>query len=224
MIIPTLDEASRLPRCLAALADQPPPCELIVADGGSRDGTRALAAAHGAVRLVDAPRGRATQMNAGARASRGELLWFLHADCVPPAGALDAIRSALADPRAALAAFRFAIDGRRAAYRLIERGVALRTRLLRLPWGDQGLALRRTDFEAVGGFEEIPLFEDARIVRALRRRGRLATIPLPLPTSARRWESRGPWRLTALHLRLALLERLGAAPDALARHRDGAVR
>ncbi|RMF71068.1 MAG: glycosyltransferase [Acidobacteria bacterium] len=224
IVVPVLDERDSLPRCLASLSGQQPPCEVLVVDGGSTDGTRALAASTQGVRVVDAPPGRASQMNAGARAARGALLWFLHADCTAPPGAVAALRRTLADPRVALAAFRFAIDGDRPAYRLIERGVALRCRLLRLPYGDQGLALRRATFERIGGFEDVPLFEDVRLVRAARRLGRLALLPLALPTSPRRWERTGMLRLTVLHLRLALLERLGVPPARLAARRAQGTR
>jgi rSAM/selenodomain-associated transferase 2 len=219
VIVPALDEEVALPGCLAALQAQAPPLEVIVVDGGSRDATRALAAGTAGVTLLESDPGRATQMNRGAAAARGELLWFVHADCRPLPGSVAALRGALAHPHVSIGSFRFALDAAGAAYRLYEWGVALRVAVLRQPYGDQGLFMRARDFAAVGGYPELPLFEDARLVRALRRRGRLARLRLPLPTSARRWERIGLLRTSAQHLQLGLLERLGVPVEVLARRR-----
>ena len=134
---------------------------------------------------------------------------------------MTAIRHALRDPRVAGGAFRFVLDGSRRAYRVIEAGVALRTRWLRLPLGDQGLFLRRADFEAIGGYRDVPLLEDLYLVREIRRRGRLAVLDLPLVTSCRRWEAHGLAATTFRHCRLLVLENLGASPERLARIREG---
>ncbi len=220
LIVPTLNEARTLPRCLAGLDLQDERLRVVVADGGSTDGTRRVAEGLGATLVVEAPRGRAAQLNAGAAAARADVLWFVHADCRAPAGAPDAIRRALADPRVVGGAFRFALDGRGAALRLLELGVRVRCALLRLPYGDQGLFVRRAVFETMGGFPGIPLFEDVRLVRALKRRGRLALLPLCLPTSPRRWRRDGVAGTTARHLALAVLERVGVPPERLAVWRE----
>lgn len=224
VIIPALDEARALPAVFAALRGQEPPLEILVVDGGSRDDTCAVAAREPGVRAFVSDRGRAAQMNAGARVAQGEILWFLHADCWPEPGAAAAIRRAMSDPRAAIGAFRFALDGRHLLFRLYEFGVWLRTLLFRMPYGDQGLFLPRAVFEAIGGYEDIPLFEDVRLVRAARRRGRLARLAQPLPTSARRWQEHGIVRTTLLHFRLIAMEKLGTPPEALARRRAAAKR
>ncbi|MBZ5638184.1 MAG: TIGR04283 family arsenosugar biosynthesis glycosyltransferase [Acidobacteriia bacterium] len=222
IVIPVLDEERPLARCLAALTSEAAPWEAVVVDGGSRDRTREVARSFEGVRVIVAPRGRARQMNAGAAGTSGELLWFLHADCVPRPGAVAAIRRALDDPGTSLGAFRFRLDGDRRAYRLLEYGVAARVRLFGLPFGDQGLFLRRATFDAIGGFRDVPLFEDVYLVREARRRGRLARLPMPLPTSPRRWETRGLLRSSGTDLALLVLERLGVSAARLARIRERA--
>ena len=222
IVIPTLDEERALPACLDRLAGETSPHEIIVADGGSHDGTRRIAEARQGVRFLEAPRGRARQMNLGARDSRGTILWFLHADSRPAKGCLDAIREAMSDPRVASGAFRLRLDGERPGFRVIEFGVWLRVLLFRNPYGDQGLFVRKPDFRALGGFEDVPLFEDVYLVRAMRARGGLRVLPLSITTSARRWEAGGLTRTTLDHLRLAILEKVGTPVEELARERrDG---
>jgi len=215
VIIPTLDEEENVGACLAALDAQPGPLEVIVADGGSGDRTVAIAAQTPGVRVVEAPRGRAAQMNAAAAAATGEILWFVHADCRPPAGAATAIRDALARDGMSGGAFRFTLAGRGWRYRLVEWGVRLRCRLFHLPYGDQGIFLRRETFAVVGGYRETPLFEDLYLVRALRRRGRVVTLPEAMATSPRRCARDGILRTVVRNQTLLLLERLGVAPERL---------
>lgn len=224
VVIPAWMEAETVPRCLTLLGQPEASLEIIVVDGGSSDGTVEAARAFRGVRVVQAPRGRARQMNHGAALARGDSLWFLHADCAPAPGSLAAIRCALADPRVSAGAFRFRLDGGRLSYRLIEAGANLRSRWLRLPFGDQGLFVRRSDFEAIGGYRDVPLFEDVYLVRELRRRGQLALVDLPLVTSPRRWEERGIGATTLMHWSLLALERLGVGPERLAGLRRSPVR
>jgi hypothetical protein len=223
VIVPTLDEAHAIGRLLDSLAQQAGPFEIVVVDGGSSDGTVEIARARENVRVATGTRGRAAQMNRGAELAGGEVLWFLHADCVAPPGALTAVREALDDSRVAVGAFRFRLDGDRWGYRVLELGVRLRVDLFRLPFGDQGLFVRAEDFARVGGYEAIPLFEDVRLVRALRRVGRLAIVPMPLSTSPRRWERKGLLRTTLQHWQLMLLEKMGRTPEELARLRHGSA-
>ncbi len=222
-IVPTWNEAAYLGPCLEALGRQEGPLEIVVADGGSTDATLAVARRFPGVRVVHGRRGRGRQLNAGARAARGEILWMVHADCIAPPGAATAIRRALADPAVALCCLRFRLAGRRPAYRVVEAGVRLRTRLLRLPYGDQGLACRRRDLAACGGLTEGPLFEDLHLVRALRPFGRLAILPHPLPTSPRRCARDGVVRTTLRNQLLLAGERLGLPPERLARLRQPAA-
>ena len=216
IVIPTLDEAATIRSLLLAL--QPwrgPGCEVIVADGGSRDGTAALAAPL-ADRVVDAPTGRAAQMNAGAACARGEALWFLHADSHPSRDAVPRLRAALAG--AGWGRFDVRLSGRHPLFRVIERAMNLRSCWSGIATGDQGIFVRRAWFDSVGGVPPLPLMEDVALSRALRRRGRPACLAGPLGTSSRRWERDGILRTVLLMWRLRLAYFLGAAPATLARH------
>ena len=218
VVVPAWNEAARLPVLLDALdACRPAPVDVVVADGGSRDRTREIARER--ARLVDAYRGRAAQQNAGAAAVAGEVLWFLHADCLPPPGAIGEIADAL-DAGAPGGCFRLAFppDERRRHPLLpwIERGIDLRTRATRSGTGDQGLFVRRDVFEAMGGFAEWPLFEDVRLARGLHRAGRPAVCRGPLVTSARRWLAHGPARTMARMWALRLGYMAGVSPTRLA--------
>jgi rSAM/selenodomain-associated transferase 2 len=201
VVIPALHEEDRISHAIHSA--RAPGVEIIVADGGSRDATCARARAAGA-RVVAAQPGRARQLAAGARAADADAIVFLHADTQLPAGWADAVRAALADARVAggAFAFRFAEPGLR--LRLVEWGVRARLALVRLPYGDQALFARRSALEAIGGVPQAPIMEDLDLVRALRRRGRLALLPLPATTSARRYLERGVARTVAKNA-LALL-------------------
>ena len=221
VVIPALNEAQTLPALLADLRRVPVPLDVVVADGGSTDGTLAAAAAAGA-RGIAASRGRATQMNAGARAARGEWLLFLHADCRVPPLARRVLLAAVVDvPDLEAAVFRFAIDLPRAWRRFIELGQTLRQALYGLPYGDQGLLVRRALFEGVGGFPELPLLEDVALLRALRRHTRVRTLPAALVTSGRRYRRDGVVRTWLKHTGIIFLYFAGVSPGRLARWRDG---
>jgi rSAM/selenodomain-associated transferase 2 len=223
VVIPTLNEAQTLPLLLGNLGALEPlvALDIVVADGGSTDGTVACALAAG-VRVVPAPRGRARQLNEGARAARGEWLLFLHADSRLPSDARRALCTALSKPaRFGAAVFRFAIDLAPRWKRIVERWQALREALLRLPYGDQGLLVRRELFDAIGGYPELPLMEDVAIIRALRRRTRIERLPAAIVTSGRRYHQSGVLRTALEHTALISLYLLGVSPTRLARWRDG---
>ena len=212
IVIPCLDEAERIGACLAALAPlRGRGHEVIVVDGGSSDGTPA--AARGLCdRLLGAPRGRALQMNAGARAASGDALLFLHADTRLPAGAAAQVEAAL--QRRLWGRFDVTIEGAHPLLAIVAWSMSLRSRLTGIASGDQALFVRR---EAFPGFPEIALMEDVAFSRAMRRLGRPACLRSRVVTSGRRWESRGVLRTILLMWRLRLLYFLGARPERLAR-------
>lgn len=217
IIIPCLNEVARLPMLLNDLAPlRNLGHEIIVADGGSADGTLEQAAP-GADRLLHCTAGRARQMNVGAAAARGDAFWFLHADTrVPhsvPAGVLAVLRGGRAWGRC-----RVRLSGEGLVLRAIAGLMNLRSCLTGIATGDQGIFVTRAAFDAVGGFPEIALMEDIALSRALKRGvGRPACIRPCLVTSSRRWERRGVWRTVLLMWRLRLAYWLGADPAELAR-------
>ena len=218
VVIPTLNEAEAIgPTVRAARLAQG--CEVIVADGGSRDATLDRARAAGA-RVLSAPRGRARQMNAGAAQAKGELLLFLHADTLLPPGWQHELRRVLALPRVAAGAFTFRLDHRPAGLRFIEQFVALRCCLAAMPYGDQGLFLRRAVFQAVGGFPDLPIMEDCEMVRRLKSHGKIAISPAPALTSARRWRKKGLLATTAFNSVVVAAFYAGFSPALLRRLYD----
>ena len=212
VIVPCLDEAERIGACLAALAPlRAAGHQVIVVDGGSTDGTPA--AARGLCdRLLAAPRGRALQMNAGARAADGDALLFLHADTRLPPDAGAAIAAALRDR--AWGRFDVVIEGAHPLLKLVAWSMNLRSRLTGIATGDQAIFVRR---EAFRGFPEIALMEDIAFSRAMKRSGPPACLASRAATSGRRWERRGVLRTILLMWRLRLLYFLGARPERLAR-------
>ena len=214
VIIPAFNEAVNLLTLLAALP-RGRGVEVIVADGGSSDGTGELARAAG-VLVVSAPRSRARQMNAGAAAAVGEILFFLHADTMPPEGFAAAIRTCLSQAGVVAGSCRLGIAGEGWGLRLIERLANWRSRWLGMPYGDQGLFMRRSNFIALGGFPEQEIMEDFALVRRLRKVGKVELLELAVQTSARRWQSLGVIRTTLLNQLVILGYFLGVTPARLA--------
>jgi rSAM/selenodomain-associated transferase 2 len=221
IVVPVLNEAQALPQVLSALAAQGlDGVEVVVADGGSTDGTPALAEQGGA-RLVAAPRGRARQMNAGAAVAQGRHLLFLHADTLLPPGALATVRQVLqaaeAQGQPAWGRFDVCIAGRHPMLRVIAWFMNRRSRLTGIATGDQALFMTRATWARVGGFPDQPLMEDIELSARLKRLAPPHCLALRVTTSGRRWEQRGLWRTMALMWRLRLAYWLGASPERLAR-------
>lgn len=201
IIIPTLNEAANLPALLAELAPlQARGAQIIVADGGSTDASRDLLPA--AVEWLDAPRGRARQMNAGAAQASGSVLWFVHADTRLPAEADQLIEAALAGGRHCWGRFDLRIDGRPWLLKVVARLISWRSRLTSIATGDQGIFVLRSHFETLGGYADQPLMEDIELCMRLRQLSAPACIGTRLSTSGRRWEQRGVWRTIWLMWRL----------------------
>lgn len=213
IVVPTLDEAEALRRNLpAALAAAD---EVIVSDGGSRDGTLEVARELGA-RVTSGPPGRGGQLNRGAAATTADVLTFLHADTTLPAGGAEKIREAVArGARGGAFLVRFDVD--RPMQRLGAWLINRRTRLLRLPLGDQAQFATRRTFEELGGYKEWPILEDLDFALRLRRLGDMELIADPVTTGARRFVEQGAVRTVATNWLIWLLFLLGVSPHRLAR-------
>lgn len=213
VVVPVLDEAAAIDATLPPLLQLAD--ELVIADGGSRDGTVERAQALGA-KVVIGSAGRGRQLNAGAAQTVADILLFVHADSRLPSGAGEAVRAAIAGG-AIGGGFCLRFVPPSPLYDFGARVVCLRSRLFRLPLGDQAQFVRRDQFEALGGFRDWPILEDLDFIRRLKRRGRLAILPGPVLTSARRFERRGPLRTVATNWLIWALFLLGASPEKLAR-------
>ncbi len=205
------EELGRLIRSLAPLAG----VEVIVAVPAEDGETARVAAASGA-RTVISERGRGPQLIAGAAAARGDILLFCHADTALPEGWVRAVRAALSRPGVAAGAFRLRIGAPGFSYRAIECMANLRSRFLRLPYGDQGLFATRAMYDAAGGYGPLPLMEDVDMVRRLARLGRVAIVEDAALTSARRWKREGVLYGTLRNWTLMVLYLLGVSPVTLA--------
>ena len=215
--MPALDEAAGIGAALEALRPlRDRGHEVIVADGGSTDGTPEIAA-RGADRVLAAPRGRARQMNAGAGAANGRVIVFLHADTTLPRDADRAVFEALGRGPG-WGSFAVRLSGPHPAFRVIERMISLRSRLSGIATGDQAIFVTRDLFRAAGGFADLALLEDVELCRRLRRLARPVRPRAPVVTSSRRWEAGGIARTTLLMWWIRGAWALGAKPDRLARY------
>lgn len=224
IVVPVLDEAALVVPALQRLAPlRARGCEIVVVDGGSRDATRTLARPHADV-VIEAPRGRAAQLNAGARAARGEVLLFLHIDSRLPADADRLVLDGLSRSGRAWGRFDIEIEGRHPLLPMVARLMNLRSRLTGICTGDQGMFVRAEAFRARGGFPPIALMEDIALSKALKRGGPPLRLKQRIATSGRRWERHGTLRTILLMWRLRLAYFLGADPRRLAVRYDAARR
>lgn len=216
IIIPTLNEAAGIAVCLQSLQTlRRRGCEIILVDGGSEDETAALAQPYVDL-LLHAPRGRAAQMNSGARAASGKILLFLHADSLLPEHADELILEGIASSGKNWGRFDIAIAGTHPLLRLVERLMNLRSRLTGVTTGDQGLFVTGELFHSACGFPEIALMEDIALGKKLGKHSFPLCLKQKIITSARRWESQGVLRTIFLMWRLRLAYLLGADPEQLA--------
>jgi rSAM/selenodomain-associated transferase 2 len=214
IIIPTLNAAASLEQCLAAVGTG---ASIVVVDGGSTDATTSIATRNGAAVMI-APRGRGTQLRAGAQVVVSDWMLFLHADTLLDGAWHTAVvaHTQRADTKMTAAVFKFALDDPSPQARRLERFVAWRTRALGLPYGDQGLLIHRTLYDSVGGFKDLPLMEDVDIVRRISKR-RLAVLDVRALTSATRWQN-SSWLLnSARNLFCLTLYFVGVPPTAIAK-------
>jgi rSAM/selenodomain-associated transferase 2 len=215
ILVPVLNEASRIPALLRRLARDFPDCELVVVDGGSVDGTPDLV--RPPARLVRSPAGRGHQLAEGAARVTGEVLWVHHVDTVVEPAALGQLRAALADPAVVGGGLTLRFDRRGPALRWIAATSNLRARRLGWIFGDQAMFVRRSALDRVGGFPRLPLMEDLELSRRLSRIGRLAVLPATSTASARRFAEHGALRMLIFMQSLKLRYLAGTDPAVLAR-------
>ena len=215
VVIPTLNESAALPGILHDLQRVEGHLEIVVADGGSADRTPAVAMEHGA-RVVPARRGRGQQLNAGAAVLSTPWLCFLHADVRMPDRARSAFRSAVAEG-VDVAVWQLAIDAAEPWARVMEFGARVRDRVSGLPYGDQGLLVKRELFDAVGGYPDTPIFEDVGLVRALAAHAPIRRLDASLVVSPRRWQREGPYRTWIRNAVLLTAYSVGVSPERLMR-------
>ncbi|MEU9245380.1 TIGR04283 family arsenosugar biosynthesis glycosyltransferase [Streptomyces sp. NPDC048385] len=216
IVVPVLNEAATITTALARLRRDFPDCDLVVVDGGSTDNTPELAAAWATV--VAGERGRARQMNTGARRTHGDVLWFIHADTAIDPAALTQLRACLAaDPEAVGGGLTLRFDQRVPALNYLAYTSNQRARRLHHIFGDQAMFVRRTVFDELGGFPDLPLMEDLEFSRRLHRRGRLLLLPATSTASARRLTAHGAWRMIAFMQYLKLLYFAGVDCEQIAR-------
>jgi len=214
VIIPVLDEAEHLRKTIAKARTKD--TEVIVVDGGSEDSSIDLAKEAGA-RVIFAPKGRAVQLNAGARSAKGQVFLFLHADTILPKDFVTHIFDTLMDAKVAVGAFGFKTDYNKMAMRIIEKAANIRSCTLQLPYGDQGLFMSRDTFVSLGGFPEVPIAEDLFLVKNAVNLGVVKTLKIPSITSGRSWRKSGILRTTAANYLVAVGCFLRKSPHDLAR-------
>ncbi len=214
VVIPTLREARRIQSTIASAEGND--VSILVVDGGSDDGTPALAEAAGA-RVLHSPPGRARPQARGLEASDADVVLFLHADTRLPQDWSSSVRGALEDSRVSGGAFGFRFDSKFPGLFWIEWGVRLRLALFRLPYGDQALFARRSALEAIGGIPQAPIMEDLDLVRGLKRNGRFVLLRAAVETSPRRYLRGGALRTFWRNARALLAWRLGIDRERVAR-------
>jgi len=205
----TIDHLMHLEKIAAA--------EIVVADGDQERSTlRKISNVN--VKKILCPKGRARQMNCGAAKSSGDILIFLHADTWLPENALKKIAAILEDKKIVGGAFDLAIDSESFAFRVIEKMASWRSRLTRIPYGDQAIFIRRDYFQSLGGFKDIPIMEDVELMQRIKRkRGKINILKDKIKTSPRRWETEGVVFCTLRNWFLITLYSLGAKPETLAK-------
>ncbi len=219
IIIPVLNEAARINTLLTHLKAiiRENDAEVIVVDGGSSDGSLTAITDPDVIKRRSS-RGRGLQMNQGAKAARGDTLLFLHCDTFPPPNAIQSVRAALDDHAIVAGAFDLGIQSNHPSFKLITLGASLRTRITRIPYGDQAIFIRKKNFKRLDGYRDIPLMEDVELMRRIKKKGwNIKILPEKVMTSPRRWQKEGVLYGTLRNWTLVLLYYAGVSPARLSR-------
>lgn len=189
--------------------------EIIVVDGGSTDKTREIAEELGAKFIISEHKGRAVQMNLGAKIARGDILLFLHGDTLLPPNYQELIINTLSQPGIIAGAFELKITGEEKSLRLVEKLVNWRSHFFLLPYGDQGIFLKASIFEDLGGFPDLPIMEDFELIQRLKKRGKIGIVAAAVTTSGRRWQKLGVWKTTLINQLVIIGYYLQVSPQIL---------
>ena len=219
VIIPVLDEIALINTTIEHLhnLEENDELEIIVVDGDP-EGKTLRAITHDDVRKTTSPMGRGKQMNEGASIASGSILLFLHADTALPPDALKLIAAAMQKTTYVAGAFDLGIKSERSVFRVIEFAASLRSRITRIPFGDQAVFIRKEYFDVIGGFKEIPIMEDVEIMQRIKKRGdKIVILPQKTFTSSRRWEAEGILYSTLRNWVLQILYFFGISPRKLSR-------
>lgn len=220
IIIPAANEAGALANLLNCLVRQDSNAEIIIADGGSSDNTVEIAADFklAEVKVVRSERGRAIQMNAGARLATGDIFWFLHADCIPPEGSVEMITNALSDGNYVGGGFRWGLTGSKWYYKPFTALAHIKNKLKNNLFGDMGIFVRADVFNDLKGFAEIPFLEDVDFNKRLKRMGRIVILEDILYSSDRRLLSKGPMKTFIKNDIIKIAYGLGFSPEFLKKY------
>jgi len=213
IIIPVLNEAAIIQSTLLELQKNQG-IEIIVVDGGSQDNTTNIVQETEA-KLITAAGGKAAQMNQGAQIAQSELLLFLHGDTFLPQNFIHMVNDTLKQPKVVAGAFELAISGNEKSLRWVELMVKLRSHLFRLPYGDQGIFVRKNLFEQIGGYRNLPIMEDFDLIQRLKQHGVIAIASGHVVTSSRRWQKLGVWQTTVINQLVIAGYYLGISPTKL---------
>lgn len=214
VMIPALNEEDVIEKTLQGLV-KVPGIEIVVSDGGSTDKTVTICKQF--ARVIKSEPGRGCQLNAGASIASGDVLLFLHADTLLPKNWKDKIVSAMSYDRVVGGAFGLSIDSERVSLKIISSIANIRSRITGIPYGDQGIFVRRSAFEEVGGFKDIPIMEDVDLMRRLKKVGKVVMLNDKVKTSARRWEKEGVIYTTLRNWLLITFYYMGIPPEKLYR-------